>query len=86
MGTQCNDMHPCEREAEGDLRDDTEWRCFPGGAKGKSTSLPMRETEETQVQSSGWEDALEEGMATHSSCLAWQVPWPEEPGGLQSIG
>ena len=35
---------------------------------------------ETQVQSLGWEDPLEEGMATHSSILAWRIPWTEEPG------
>ena len=40
----------------------------------------------TQVQSLGWEDPLEEGMATHSSVLAWRIPWTEEPGGLQSTG
>ena len=34
----------------------------------------------------GWEDALEKGMATHSSILAWEIPWTEEPGGLQSMG
>ena len=34
----------------------------------------------------GWEDALEEEMATHSSILAWKIPWMEEPGGLQSMG
>ena len=34
----------------------------------------------------GWEDPLEEGMATHSSILCWRIPWPEEPGGLQFIG
>ena len=39
----------------------------------------------TQVQSLGWED-LETGMATYSSILAWQIPWTEEPGGLQSMG
>ena len=33
-----------------------------------------------------WDDPLEEGMATHSSILAWRIPWTEEPGGLQSIG
>ena len=38
---------------------------------------------ETQVQSLSWEDPLEEGMATHSSLLAWRIPWTEEPGGLQ---
>ena len=41
---------------------------------------------ETWVQSLGWEDPLEEGMATHSSILAWITPWTEEPGGLQSMG
>ena len=39
-----------------------------------------------QVQSLGWEDPLEEEMATHSSILAWRIPWTEEPGGLQSVG
>ena len=41
---------------------------------------------ETCVQSLGWEDPLEEGMATHSSILAWKISWTEEPGGLQSMG
>ena len=41
--------------------------------------------QETQVQSLGPEDPLEEEMATHSSILAWRIPWAEEPGGLQSI-
>ena len=41
---------------------------------------------ETQAQALGWEDSLEEGMATHSSILAWRIPWTEEPGGLQSMG
>ena len=36
-----------------------------------------------QVQSLGWEDPLEEGMATYSNILAWRIPWTEEPGGLQ---
>ena len=39
-----------------------------------------------QVRSLGPEDALEEGMATHSSILAWRIPWTEKPGGLQSMG
>ena len=43
-------------------------------------------TQETQVQSLGWEDPLEKDMATHSSILAWEIPWTEEPGGLQSTG
>ena len=41
---------------------------------------------ETWVQSLGWEDSLEKEMATHSSILAWRIPWTEEPGGLQSVG
>ena len=42
--------------------------------------------QETQVESLGWEDALEKGMATHSSILAWRIPWTEEPGRLLSVG
>ena len=42
-------------------------------------------TQETQVRSLGWEDPLEKEMATHSSILAWRIPWTEEPGGLQSM-
>ena len=42
--------------------------------------------QETRVQSLGWEDPLEKEMATHSSILAWRIPWTEEPGGLQSMG
>ena len=41
---------------------------------------------DTPVQSLGGEDPLEKGMATHSSILAWKIPWIEEPGGLQSMG
>ena len=47
------------------------------------TLLAMRET---QVRFLGLEDPLEKGMATHSSILAWRMPWMEEPGGLQSTG
>ena len=46
----------------------------------------MQEMQETQFQSLGQEDPLEEEMATHSSILAWKIPWTEEPGGLQSMG
>ena len=45
--------------------------------------LPMQET---QVRSLGWEDPLEEEMATHSSILAWRIPWREETRGLPSMG
>ena len=41
--------------------------------------------QKTQVPSLGWEDPLENRMATHSSILSWRVPWTEEPGGLQSM-
>ena len=41
---------------------------------------------ETWVRSLGWENVLEKGMVTHSSMLAWRIPWTEEPGGLQSMG
>ena len=46
----------------------------------------MQELQETQVQSLDWEDTLAESIATHSSILAWRIPWTEETGGLQSIG
>ena len=42
--------------------------------------------QETWVQTLGLEDPLEKGIATHSSILAWRIPWREEPGGLQSMG
>ena len=58
---------------------------FPGNSALKN--LPaMQEMQKTQVQSLGWEDHLEEGMATHPSILAWRILWTEEPGRLQSIG
>ena len=47
-------------------------------------NLPVNQ--ETWVQSLGQEDVLEKGMATHSSILAWRIPWTEEPGGLPSMG
>ena len=50
-------------------------------------NMPAKqETQETWVQSLGFEDPLEEGMTIHSSILAWRIPWTEEPGGLQSLG
>ena len=58
---------------------------LPGGSEVKN--LPaMQETQETQVWSLGQEEPLEKEMAIHSSILAWEIPWTEEPGGLQSIG
>ena len=50
-------------------------------------NLPAKqEMQETLVPSLGWEDPLQEGMATHSNILAWRIPWTEGPGGLQSTG
>ena len=49
-------------------------------------SPAMHETQETWVQSLDWEDPLEKEMVTHSSILAWRIPWKEEPGRLQSKG
>ena len=48
--------------------------------------LPVQETQEMWVQSLGGKDPLEKEMATHSSIPEWEIPWAEEPGGLQSIG
>ena len=53
-------------------------RGFPGGSVVKN--LPAKQ--ETWVRFLGWEDPLEKGMATHSSILAWEISWTEEPGGL----
>ena len=54
---------------------------FPGGSAVKNPPA-MQEMKETQVRSLGLEDPLEESMATHSSILAWRIPWTEKPGGL----
>ena len=47
-------------------------------------NLPVMQ--ETWVQTLGWEDSLEKGLATYSRVLAWRIPWIEKPGGLQSLG
>ena len=58
---------------------------FLGGSVAKN--LPaVQETQEIWVRFLGWEDPLEEGMATYSNILAWRIRWTEEPGGLQSTG
>ena len=60
----------------------TNRRCSPGdSAVENRPAIP-----DTQIHSLGWEDPLEKEMATHSSILAWEIPWTEEPGGLQSMG
>ena len=58
---------------------------FPGGSAVKNPPA-MQELQETWVQSLGWEDPLEEGLATHYSTCTWKIPWTEEPGRLQSVG
>ena len=58
----------------------------PRGLSGKESLLPMQEPQGTWIWSLGWEDPLEKEMATHSSIRAWEIPWTEEPGGLQSMG
>ena len=51
---------------------------FPDGSDDRESTC----NEETRVQPLGWEDSLEKGMATHSSIVAWRIPWTEEPGGF----
>ena len=58
---------------------------FPGSAGGKEPACQCRR-HETWVWSLGWEDPLEKGVATHSSILAWRIPWTVEPCGLKSMG
>ena len=53
---------------------------------GNSVVKNLPAMQETWVRFLGWEDPLEKEMATHSSVLAWEIPWTEEPGRLQSIG
>ena len=55
---------------------------FPRGLDGKESPV----MQETRVQSLNWEDPLEKGMATHSSILAWRIPWTEEPGSYSPSG
>ena len=61
-------------------------RGFPSGSLQVKNPPAMQELQVTWVQSLDQEDPLEEGMVTHSSILAWRIPWTEEPGGLQSMG
>ena len=58
---------------------------FPGGSAVKNPPATQETRQETQIRSLGWEDALEQEMATHSSTLAWKIPWTEKPGRLQSM-
>ena len=56
------------------------------GASDKEPTCQCKSHKETQVRSLGEEDSLKKEMATHSSILAWEIPWTEDPGGLQSTG
>ena len=58
---------------------------FPSGSAVKNP-IAMQEPQESWVRFQGQEDPLEKGMATHSSILAWRLPWTEEPSRLQSMG
>ena len=55
-------------------------------SRGDSAAKNLSAMKEMQIRSLGQKDLLEEGMATHSSILAWRIPWTEEPGGLQTMG
>ena len=55
---------------------------FPGGASGKESACQCRRHEKPWVPTLGQEDPLEEDMVTHSSILAWEIPWAEDPGRL----
>ena len=59
---------------------------FPGDASGKEPACQSRGYKGHGFDPWGWEDPLEEGMAAHSSILAWRTPWAEEPDGLQPTG
>ena len=67
----------------GVLKGHCSFRGMRGGSSGKKPACQCRR--QTGVQSLGLEDPLEEGLAAHSSILAWRIPWREEPGGLQSM-
>ena len=57
-----------------------------GSARGSDGKARLPAMQETQVQPLGWDDPLEEDMATHPNILAWKIPWTEEPGRLESVG
>ena len=59
---------------------------FPGGANGKEPTCQCRRPKRHRFRSLGQKDSLAEGTATHSSIFAWEIPWTEEPVGLQSMG
>ena len=67
-----------------DLSGGTGIKDFPGGTRGKEPTCQCKR-QEMRVWSLGWENPLEEGMAAHSSVLAWRIPWTEKPGRSQRI-
>ena len=72
--------------AESDTTEQPNWTWgFPGGASGKEPALTGSAITDT-VGTLGWEDPLEEGMASYLGILAWRIPWTEKPGRLQSTG
>ena len=68
------------------LLKETEFESFSCASLVTQTVKNLPAMQETQARSLGWEDTLEKGMDTHSSILAWEIPWTEEPGSLHSIG
>ena len=68
-------------QAEGIAQGEGQKQGFPHGSDDKESAFSARDPGSIP----GWEDPLEKGMATHSSILAWRIPWSKEPGGLQSI-
>ena len=75
-------MRPCSAKAPSQMSFQLKKSC-QDLAQWLRTHLPMQET---RVRSLSQEDPLEEGTATHSGVLAWEIPWTEKPGGLQSVG
>ena len=61
------------------------WLIFWGASLVAQRLKHLPAMRETRVRALSWEDPLEEGMATHSSILAWKIPWTEEPGGLHTV-
>ena len=62
------------------------WQCIIWASLVTQMANNLPAVQETQVPSLGQEDPLEKGMATHSSIPAWEIPWTQDPGGLQSLG
>ena len=60
--------------------------CLEGASLVVQTAKSLPAVQETRVRTLGWDDPLEEGMATHASILAWKISWMEEPDRLQSMG